>query len=185
MAAERTRVLYTRRAFDDLRFGGISRYQAELIRALSAPESVVQPVWEFRYSNNHHANALGITQPIPGEGVRPRFLQSLGKRYVRWSESLRVQIAPSLYDVQHLLASEPFRDPSLPGVVTIYDLIAEALWPDDPAAIRLFKLRQEAVRVAERVISISQATKDDLINQWDVAPEKIDVVHLALLPHKF
>lgn len=64
-----------------------------------------------------------------------------------------------------------------PLVITVHDMIHE-LYPDgfapgDPSSERkrLFANR------ADRIIAISECTKNDLVRLFDISPEKIDVIH--------
>lgn len=67
----------------------------------------------------------------------------------------------------------------IPSVVTIHDLIYRRV-PADYAAIdrRLYDLKyRHSARVATRVICISECTKRDLINDYGISPDKIDVIY--------
>lgn len=68
-----------------------------------------------------------------------------------------------------------------PTVLTVYDLIP-MLYPElvSVQARLLFRLTTGlALRRAQRVISISQATRDDYLSHFDLAPERITTTHLA------
>jgi glycosyltransferase involved in cell wall biosynthesis len=71
----------------------------------------------------------------------------------------------------------PLRRPC-PGVVTIHDLAFERYPEDFPAATR-WKYRTftpRAARSAERVICVSEHTRDDVCEQYGVDPERTRVV---------
>jgi glycosyltransferase involved in cell wall biosynthesis len=66
-------------------------------------------------------------------------------------------------------------------VVTVHDLAFEA-WPDDfppRTGLKYRKLAPRAARSAERVISVSEFTRDDLAARYDVDPGKVRVIPLA------
>lgn len=71
-----------------------------------------------------------------------------------------------------------------PSVVTIHDLIYRRC-PADYTAIdrRLydFKYRRSA-RIATRVIAISECTRRDLVEDYQIDPEKIDVIYQGIDP---
>jgi glycosyltransferase involved in cell wall biosynthesis len=72
----------------------------------------------------------------------------------------------------------PLRRPC-PGVVTIHDLAFEA-FPDDFSRRTGAKFRSitpRAARSAERVITVSQFTKSDVVARYGVDPAKVRVVH--------
>jgi glycosyltransferase involved in cell wall biosynthesis len=85
-------------------------------------------------------------------------------------------LRPALAHFQHAL---PLRCPC-PAVVTIHDLSFER----DPAVMPLherlvFKtVVPRSARRAARVLAVSERTKDDIVELYDVAPEKI-----AVTPH--
>ena len=71
----------------------------------------------------------------------------------------------------------PLRRPC-PGVVTIHDLAWED-HPDDFARITAWKYRTlapRAARSAERVICVSEFTRDDVIRRYGVDPDRIRVI---------
>lgn len=71
-----------------------------------------------------------------------------------------------------------------PTVVTIHDLIYRRVKADYSAIDRRlydFKYSRSA-RIATRVIAISERTKADLIADYDIDPEKIDVIYQGIDP---
>jgi glycosyltransferase involved in cell wall biosynthesis len=102
------------------------------------------------------------------------------------SQELRMAVAlPRLLrrlrpDVGHFIHALPFRCPC-PAVVTVQDLS----WERDPSVFGFWDLVtfkvfvRRAVRKAERVLTISERTKRDLIELYGTPPEKIVVTPLA------
>lgn len=75
-------------------------------------------------------------------------------------------------------------------IVTCHDLIPLVLAKDYlsplPGAVALQRARDKArYKTAARVIAISQATRRDLIEQLEIAPERIDVVHHGVAHERF
>ncbi len=82
---------------------------------------------------------------------------------------------------EHLLL--PFR--RIPTVFTVHDLIFEK-FPQYHKPLNLFYLRHTVplfVRRATAVITISQASKRDLVTRYHVPEEKIHVIYEAPAPH--
>jgi glycosyltransferase involved in cell wall biosynthesis len=83
-------------------------------------------------------------------------------------------------DVAHFIHALPLRCPS-PAVVTVQDLS----WERDPSVFGFWDLAtfkvfvRRAVRKAERVLAISERTKQDLIELYGTPAEKIVVTPLA------
>ena len=74
----------------------------------------------------------------------------------------------------------PLRRPC-PGVVTIHDLAFEAI-PEDFSRRTGWKFRRfvpRAARSAERVICVSEFTRDDVCERYGVEPGKVRVIHPA------
>ncbi|MGM9845348.1 MAG: glycosyltransferase family 4 protein [Muribaculaceae bacterium] len=90
-------------------------------------------------------------------------------------------------DLYHGLSNEvplTIERAGIASVVTIHDLIYRRQ-PRDYSAIdrRLydFKYRRSA-HIARRIIAISECTKRDLVNDYGIAPDKIDVIYQGCDP---
>ncbi len=67
----------------------------------------------------------------------------------------------------------------VPSVVTVYDLSFLKMPGRFKAANRIYlsSLTARSCRQAERVIAISESTKRDVVEAFDVSPDKVDVVY--------
>ncbi len=96
------------------------------------------------------------------------------------SSGMTVDLAELGADIYHGLSNEiPLTTMPCASVVTIHDLI----WRRVPSDYKFidrklyeFKYRRSA-QSATRVIAISECTKRDMINDWGISPEKIDVIY--------
>lgn len=71
-----------------------------------------------------------------------------------------------------------------PSVVTIHDIIYRRVKADYTAIDRRlydFKYGRSA-RIATRIIAISECTKNDIVNDYDIDPAKIDVIYQGVDP---
>jgi len=90
-------------------------------------------------------------------------------------------------DIYHGLSNEIPLTASLapvPTVVTIHDLIWRRI-PGDYAAVdrRLYDFKYcRSARIATRIIAISERTKADIVADWNISPDKIDVVYQGCDP---
>lgn len=89
-------------------------------------------------------------------------------------------------DVYHGLSNElPLTIKNVcPAVVTIHDLIYRR-FPQGYAAIdrRLYDFKySRSARIADRVIAISECTKNDLVADYGIDPAKIDVIYQGVDP---
>lgn len=79
---------------------------------------------------------------------------------------------------------DPWPLPHLPAVVNVYDLIHEKFAKPDnmPDHTHFLRLKRRALKRASRIICISHATKNALLEHYEVDPAKIRVVHLGRDP---
>lgn len=88
-------------------------------------------------------------------------------------------------DIYHGLSNEiPLGPLPCASVVTIHDLIWRRV-PQDYSAVdrRLYDLKYGmSARRATRVIAISECTRRDLISDWNINPDKIDVIYQGCDP---
>ena len=80
----------------------------------------------------------------------------------------------------------PWRVP-VPFVVTIFDLSTRMFPRDHPFEWRAYErwFLPERVRAAARVIAISEVTRQQVINVYGVAPERVVTIHLGVDPRFF
>lgn len=89
-------------------------------------------------------------------------------------------------DVYHGLSNElPLTIKGVcPTVVTIHDVIWRR-WPQDYSAIdrRMYDLKYgRSARIANRVIAISECTKRDIMTEFGIPEEKIEVIYQGIDP---
>jgi glycosyltransferase involved in cell wall biosynthesis len=170
------RVLYDGNIYLIQAAGGVNRYFANLIGRLPTevipyltmcgPRSVNFPV-------NSRMKVYSYRRFRPA-GVSYR----LEKLFFDYTTNAR------RYDLAHptyytLLSRSEFRKYRCPVVVTVWDMIHE-LFPAelDPQG-RHAEEKRRAIMAAQAVICISENTKNDLLERYSVAPDKVRVTHLA------
>ncbi len=177
------RILYTHDIFARQSIGGISRYYVELIRHLSG-HSVEVNVFAGSHANRHlqelegHRNLAGRYQPTLKK-VSP---------YARWVNRCREKkhagtAAGTLVHHTYYSFTRPLS--AARYVATVHDLIPERFpkqfgWK----APLLAEAKRRTCAQAERVLTISETTKQDLVEIYKIPPERIDVTYLgnSLLP---
>jgi glycosyltransferase involved in cell wall biosynthesis len=72
----------------------------------------------------------------------------------------------------------------VPLVVMVHDLIPELVGPYDPHSDwgRVYTLRRRWARTADLLLAPSESTRRDLVERWDVEPDRIAVVGEAASP---
>jgi glycosyltransferase involved in cell wall biosynthesis len=166
-------IIYTPDIFSLQRVGGISRYICELVRHLQAED------WDMRIMAGIHLNRC-IRDVSKVSGVYlPRLGPGLGHNRLRLNYFFCRRAAaqsPSAVIHQTYYSAEKFPS-SHPVVITAHDLTDE-LYPDRPTALAPGIKRQNCLE-ADHVIAVSENTKKDLIEIFNVPPDKISVIYLA------
>ena len=167
-------------------FTGLGNYSRFIIRALSehAPEN---DYLLFTPKVKAHAELNSILSSHNIRVVTPPYGYSLlgaGSLWRTWGIS-RSADAKEL-DLYHGLSQElPVKLPdNLKKIVTVHDLIFiryPHLYKAIDAAIYKAKV-QAACRQADRIMAISQQTKEDIVHFLNVDAEKIDVVYQGCHP---
>lgn len=171
------KIAYNSQIFRMQEYGGISRYIVNLAQRVAREEQVI--VSAPLYINNYLAE-------LPRElvrGMRLSWRPKRGARLVDWVGTAldRMIISGVSPDVLHetYYSYRSVGSASIPKVLTVYDMIHErfANWfaPDDDTAQR----KAAAVSRASHVICISENTRRDLIDLYQVDPVKVSVVHLG------
>ncbi len=172
-------ILYDHQIFQTQRIGGVSRYFFELITRVARTPGVSAAVFEgFHTSRSGLENARSDFQSF--FGVRRPEIPKTGRVFSTVNRLLFQRFASKSHaDIYH----PTYYDDPYPGfrrrrVLTVYDMIHE-LFPDNFPRDSTAEHKRLAVRKADRIIAISEATKRDLIRILGTPSEKIQVVHLA------
>ena len=172
-------ILYDHQIFSRQKFGGISRYFCELVRAIPALEGDKVEVFA-PFHVNEYTNSLG---PAIFNGMKLHRFRGAGFVLGMTNAVLaRVLVKPRC-DVQIFhetyYSKAEFSPKASKRVVTVYDMIHERFPGSFSRRDRTSEYKQHAVRRADHVICISESTRHDLITMFDVPVEKTSVVHLG------
>ena len=164
---------------------GIGHYTDRLIRAVARADWDVRcvvvfpwPVNPFRplapvpFADPH----IEVPRPIYPAKLRRRVRDKLGV-----PEALEALIGPvDVYHATNYRLTHPVRQAK--QVVSVHDLTV-VLFPQWHPAKRVREIQaglQASVEMAERIIAVSQATKDDIVTHLGVDPARVAVVPLAV-----
>jgi len=158
--------------------GGMEVYARELIPRLIA----AAPDARFTAFVNREASSSGMRW----DGTRSVTVPVKAADRIQWvlgEQALLPRLAARAgVDLLHSFASTAPARGRFARVVTVHDLIY-ARFPEAHGGLRTLGMRllvPLATRRSDRVIAISQSTKDDLISMLGTAAEKIDVVPQGL-----
>jgi glycosyltransferase involved in cell wall biosynthesis len=171
-------ILYEGAIFQILRCGGVARCFTELIRHLpdDCRPRVVAPLEAPLPLSHPHLACLPVQTEPPVRLLRKWTRRSLQQQIARTFDG---QTA----DVEHWtyyggLCRRPIRRGTRPLVVTVLDFVHEAFPDLDPGGSHV-AMKYAAIRLADQLVCISQATHDELCDRFPEARRKASVIPLG------
>lgn len=195
------KVLYDYQIFEIQQFGGISRYYFELLKTFRKNNLLE---WELplKYSSNIYIQSehelfrpvLDKRDPysffLPGIDFKGKWktykiLNKLtgfpNEQFANMKLSL-AGIRKNDFDIFHPTYYSDYYLKHLSGkpyVITVYDLIHEKLTAQKLVTDHYSVNKRKVIEKAAKVIAISESTKKDLIEVFDIDEKKIEVIYLA------
>ncbi|HEV7383174.1 MAG TPA: glycosyltransferase family 1 protein [Dyadobacter sp.] len=176
------KVLFDHQKFTTQRYGGISRYFANIIEQINKSDDFNCEVGLI-YSDNYYLK----TSEKPFDKVLSRVFKSeraarqLFKLNQKYSNRL---VGQNNFDIFHPTYYDTYFFDNLkkPLVTTIHDMTYEKLpeyfWALDP----LTKNKRLHIERANAIIAISETTKNDLLYYHDVDESKVSVIYHGIDP---
>ncbi|WP_138994652.1 glycosyltransferase family 1 protein [Larkinella sp. C7] len=173
------KVLFDHQAFTGVRYGGVSRYFYDLM--VSLQKKGVETQLSLLFSNNAYlleSDAFRVQSFSHFLGFMPtNMLFSQVNRL--WSVT---QLMRNNYDVFHPTFFHPYflKHTKKPVVLTYHDAIKDKFGPEFGHIDNASKeLKQTLFDRSAQIIAVSENTKTDLIDLFNIKPEKITVVYHA------
>ena len=171
------KILYDHQAFTMQKFGGISRYFIELMKRFPTAHKVRNSVLftdNYYYLNEefHGKNRIIDTTNVKIKGKNK--IVNFGNNFYT-----HFKLVTNNYDIVHPTYYDFYLLKSLKGtpfVITVYDMIHEKFYKPEMNLTLIHK--RETISKANHIIAISENTKKDLIELYDIQDSKIDVVYL-------
>ena len=170
-------VFFDSQVFCQQLYGGISRYFCELITGINRTDNHAH--LSLLCSNNVHLHEYGFNIKPYLFPKRNRFLNKTNQLYNV------VELKLENFDVYHATYYNPFFMKHIgrkPYVVTYYDMIHEK-FRNQYSSLRVdentIQWKKEISKGAAGLIAISQSTKNDMVDYFNIKPERIQVVHLS------
>jgi glycosyltransferase involved in cell wall biosynthesis len=156
--------------------GGVGRYTEQLLSELDylAEDSVITAVGA--------AGETDIPDGIQTEGRAPAHS---GFRAHVWEQiSLKHQIDTGEFDLLHTPAGNPPVLSTTPLVTTIHDIspIINPSWFSDKYVTFYRILTPIVLRVSDRIITVSEFSKKEIIDKYDVSHREIIPIHNGVKP---
>ena len=172
------RVAFDHQAFVMQSYGGVSRYYTRLARALI--KSNTKPHIFAPLHKNIYLSDLS-SDLVTGRYVKnfPPKTATLVNLYNRYQlDKFIPEFKPNiLHKTYYQRGNDQHVD--LPTIITVYDMIHELLPESFPSYDVTAKWKYESVMRADHVICISESTRKDLIEIYNIPKSKTSVVHLA------
>lgn len=171
------RVLYDHQIFAMQKFGGISRYFVELIKQFEHTDSVFTMI-SIKYSDNYYLKDINISTEQ---------LKILKNNKFEKQIMYGLNIIPSIhqvsennFDIFHPTYYGSYYSNFIkrkPIVLTVHDLTHEKYPHFFSKPERNSQMKRKSFELANRIIAISENTKQDIVNYFGIDPMKIDVIY--------
>jgi len=178
-------ILFDNQIFTWQKFGGISRYFCELMKELNGHAEYKLPL---ALSNNIYISKKNLRKRHPffpnidfkGKtrllnmfNTFNTFIFTILNRFVFIREAIKGK-----WDIIHPTYYDPFFLKYINGtpfVITVHDMVHEKFFPRIHK--KTIENKKKCIVHAERIIAISENTKKDIIEIYNVNPDKIDVIY--------
>lgn len=168
------RVEYDSYAFTMQKYGGISRYFISLIEQLNGYRDISTKINAGYYQNCYLKNS-----DTPRCGKYVDVFNSVTLRsFTFLNQALsNIQVRRTRPDILHQTYYSMYRPKSLPVIVTVHDMIHELYYQMFPWYDKTSAKKSISIKNADGIICISNQTKQDLMNIYQVDEKKIKVIH--------
>ncbi len=168
-------ILYDYTIFLHQNLGGISRYFVNLEIALRVNHNtqILAPLHRNIFLKEYNKNKLNK--------YFKKFPKYTGKIINFYNQLLTTSVTRKFKpEIYHKTYYNDFWPKKFKGkkILTVYDLIHE-IYHLDYGFKKNYRPKKNCLINADKIISISENTKRDLINIYNIPKEKIEVVHLA------
>lgn len=178
------KILFDNQMFTFQRFGGVTRYFADLMYNLPEKEFVAGV--PMRYCENHY-----VTETYGHKYERISFPQNyrIKRRIYAFvnKQISKFAVKYNDYDIFHPTYFNPYflkhvRGRQKPFVLTIHDMTFERYPQDVLIYDRTIPNKKRLIAEADHIIAVSENTKRDIVELLGTDPSKISVVHHGYKP---
>ena len=168
-------VVYTHDIFSAQKYGGISRYFFELIKRIPPDKANIR-VFAGLHINEYIRGLSGLkgikVPSLKHTGTIRMEINALFQKFIlsRWKDK---EIIHQTYHNRFAPSKK------VKYVITIYDMITERFPKYFLDQNKTSDLKKQCCEQADKIIAISNSTKNDLISLFGIDPEKIVVIYLA------
>lgn len=174
------KILYDHRVFSVQRYGGISRYFYETIKRLNTFDDVTTKL-SLLISKNEYISKKDISSHFSNYTDKNFKGKYKILYFINKSNSI-FDIKSGDFDLFHPTYYEPYFLKHLknkPFILTVYDNINERYSDLFPKKDNTIEKKELLIKKATKIIAISENTKKDIIDIYNIASDKIDVIYLG------
>lgn len=169
------KVIYDHHIFALQKFGGVSRYFYELSKRVDADPEFCAEIFAPLYLNQYLAEVRDMVKGqylpyFPKTGVFYRKYNDLVSKI--YLNNCKNYILHETYYRKSALAHS-----DCPTIITVHDMIFEKFPTMFSNHKFIIKQKNSAVNRANHVICVSENTRCDLIDIYNISPQKISVIH--------
>ncbi len=178
------KILYDNQMFTFQRFGGVTRYFADLIYNLPAEEFIADV--PMKYCENHY-----VTETYGHKYKKISFPDNYRLRRLIYScannNISKSAVKNSDYDIFHPTYFSPYflktiKKRQKPFVLTVHDMTFERYPQDVLIYDRTIPNKKRLIAEADHIIAVSENTKRDIVEILGTDPARISVVHHGYRP---
>ncbi len=169
------KILYDHQAFSLQRYGGISRYFGNLYHFLNDSHEINISISALT-SKNHYIKEYSF--PLSNNISKVLFKKD--RKIYKWNKKYsKYIISKSEYDILHPTYYDPYflANNKKPFVITVHDMIHEIMpeffQPNNTDS----ENKKKIIHQADKIIAISESTKNDILNLYNIDSDKIHVIH--------
>lgn len=174
------KIYYDYQIFLHQKYGGISKYFINLVKNINKKSKslIIAPFHKNYYLNLQNQK----TKKFFYFNFKTRNINFLSNQVNKFYTKLYYNTNPP--DIFHFtyFNKKYYLNKKAKHVITIYDLIKEIYYKDEFKKEQIFK--KEYFKNIDKIICISENTKKDLLNFYDLNPDLIKVVYLGVDQNK-
>lgn len=161
--------------FSRQRFGGISRYFANVYHTIQNTENIEAEISIINTNNEYVKELNGGLSKIFGNNLLKK-----ARRNYKWNKRYsKYIVSKNNFDIFHPTYFNPYflKHLKKPLIITVHDMIYEAMpqffHSNDPLPYHKRLLMEKA----EKIIAISETTKADILRYSNIKEDKIEVIY--------